>query len=102
MHASSEVAEVAGMVVVPALVEATALYHWIASHEEAPRNPPGDGAEHVVAGAAGQSQAPGFLRSSCLVPSAAVTALPVTHSSVSYTYSLMPPLNKIRCSDHGV
>jgi hypothetical protein len=47
------VAEVAG-VVMPALVKATALYHWIASHEEAPPNPPDDGAEHV-AGAAGAS-----------------------------------------------
>ncbi|CAD6334185.1 unnamed protein product [Miscanthus lutarioriparius] len=53
LYASSEVAEVAG-VVMPALVKATALYHWIASHEEAPPNPPDDGAEHV-AGAAGAS-----------------------------------------------
>lgn len=77
MYASSEVAEVAG-VVVPAFVKAAALYHRVAGHEEAPPNPSDDGAEHV-AGAAGASQAPALLLVRCLAPSLVVIALPMTH-----------------------
>ena len=79
MYASSEVAEVAG-VVVPAFIKATALYHRVAGHEEAPPNPSDDGAEHV-AGAAGSNQAPVLLLVRFLAPSFVVIALPMTHFS---------------------
>jgi hypothetical protein len=48
---SSEVAELGGGVVVPALIKATALYGRVAGHKEAPPNPSDDRAEHI-AGAA--------------------------------------------------
>lgn len=79
MYASSKVAEVAG-VVVPAFIKATALYHRVTGHEEAPPNPSDDGAEHV-AGAAGANQAPVLLLVRFLAPSLVVIALPMTHFS---------------------
>lgn len=72
--ASSEVAEVTG-VVVPAFVKATTLYHRVADHEEEPPNPSDDEAEHVAGG-----RPPVLLLMRCLAPSFVVIALPMTHS----------------------
>jgi len=80
MYASSEVAEVAG-VVVPAFIKATALYHRVAGHEEAPTNPSDDGANHVAGAAGTNQQAPDLLLVRFLVPSLVVIALPMTHFS---------------------
>lgn len=77
--ASSEVAELAG-VVVPAFVKATALNHRVAGHEEAPPNPSDDGAEEVGR-ATGARQARVLILVRFLAPSSVVIALPMTHFS---------------------
>jgi hypothetical protein len=77
MDVSSEMAE-AGVVVVSALIEATALYHGVAGHKEAPSNASQDRTEHK-AGTARASCQRVVLFTSFLTPSFVATALPVKH-----------------------
>uniref|UniRef100_A0A0A9GTD8 Uncharacterized protein n=1 Tax=Arundo donax TaxID=35708 RepID=A0A0A9GTD8_ARUDO len=86
LYLSSEMAEVAG-VVMPALVKAATLYHGVTSHKETPSNPSNDRAKHVTR-AASQEQV--VLLMSCFTTCFVMIALPVTHfSSILCCFSVL-------------